>query len=553
MNSDKKSKQISPIANVDEFDNIVESALKEIKAHIEHLIKKIGYRNHAIPIRNKKIPKDLVLPQPIASLACSGLLEWIEVSYLGSWSPGDVFLVYADSVSPSSEDKLKQDKVMFGKYYNAIMFGNLKDPIYSEAYIGFIRLGNKTESIDGKNYVLINGAEILNEPSDDKPEDLSSSQTTICQIRTITVSDGVIKIPISDIVWDMIKEEKSISFHWEKEFEGLLMSPDIFDYQFYSESEQKCFTPIINPDTEEVEEMPVNRILINDSDLYLQFDFNNLKEKKQSTHSFNVLQKKEWILDWNCVKFKHDLFIVYPPSDGSVKFRPEAISAPGVIESYNYLKEYLNDRLKPIMCHVEQMKLTIYDGIRLNEAIQKFATVSHQRGITVTSNSQYITVPNQISFNQALSRAQQMSPAEFKKYKSEYIDFLVSLQSKKFKVIPCVERLSHTIGDTTEYAFIFSIECSSGDILIVHENVHPDRSTLIFVVKPNNYNSAIRAIYDFLQSAEINKRSSLRSGNIDKSTVGIDHYSSINHEQLYTWKREITKYKRNYSNGFVYY
>ena len=157
-----------------------------------------------------------------------------------------------------------------------------------------------------------------------------------------------------------------------------------------------------------------------------------------------------------------------------------------------------------------------------------------------------------MSFKQALSKAQQMTPEEFKKYKSEYIDFLVSQQSKKYKVIPCVERLAHTTGDTTEYSFLFSIECNSGDILIVHENVNPDRSTLLFIVKLGNYDKAIRAIYDFLQSAEINKRSSIRSGGIDKGEVGIESYNSINHDYLYSWKRVIASYKRNYLNGFVY-
>ncbi len=69
-------------------------------------------------------------------------------------------------------------------------------------------------------------------------------------------------------------------------------------------------------------------------------------------------------------------------------------------------------------------------------------------------NSQPKIVPQQTSFNQALSKAQQMTPEDFKKYKSEYIDYLVSQQSKKYKVIPCVERLAYSYSDMTEYASI---------------------------------------------------------------------------------------------------
>ena len=157
-----------------------------------------------------------------------------------------------------------------------------------------------------------------------------------------------------------------------------------------------------------------------------------------------------------------------------------------------------------------------------------------------------------MSFNQALSKAKLMTAAEFEKYKSEYIDYLVKQQSKKYKVIPCVERLAHTDSDITEYAFMFSIECKSKDILIVYENVHPDRSTLLFVVKPENYDQAIRSIYDFMQSAEINKRSSLRDGNIEIKQTGVERFCSINHDGVFIWSRMIKNYKLFYANGRVY-
>lgn len=114
------------------------------------------------------------------------------------------------------------------------------------------------------------------------------------------------------------------------------------------------------------------------------------------------------------------------------------------------------------------------------------------------------------------------------------------------EVIPCVERLSHANSDVTEYAFMFSIECRPGNILIVHENVNPDRSTLLFWVKGTEYNNAIREIYDFLQSAEINKRSSLRGGSIDVGNAGIVRYKSINHDDIWSRRKAI----KEYTSGF---
>ena len=177
------------------------------------------------------------------------------------------------------------------------------------------------------------------------------------------------------------------------------------------------------------------------------------------------------------------------------------------------------------------------DGCTLIAARQ--GVIKVKRGVT---NS--ITSPLPMSFNQALSRAKQMKPEDFQKYKSKFIDYLITLQSKEYKVIPCVERLAHLNADTSEYAFMFSIECNSGKVLIVHENVNPDRSTLLFLVNKETFNISIREIYDFLQSAEINKRSSLREKSIEIEKAGILSYRSINHDELYSWKQTISTYKR---------
>ncbi|MBR3477570.1 MAG: hypothetical protein IKH43_00510 [Bacteroidaceae bacterium] len=41
------------------------------------------------------------------------------------------------------------------------------------------------------------------------------------------------------------------------------------------------------------------------------------EEEAQKVSSFEILQKKEWILDWDCVKFRQGYFVVLPPSDGT--------------------------------------------------------------------------------------------------------------------------------------------------------------------------------------------------------------------------------------------
>lgn len=270
------------------------------------------------------------------------------------------------------------------------------------------------------------------------------------------------------------------------------------------------------------------------------------KPKGKESTSFEILKKKDWILDWNCVMFKRGSVVIYCRSDLPVKFKPETVYVPKALESFNYLKKYLNERLPPVRCSIVGMTLKVIDTINFSSAIQEFATAAKQGAIRTTGRGGARNIgPSSMSFGQALSKAKQMTLEEFKNYKSKFIDYLVSMQSEKFKVIPCVERLAHTNVDTTENAFMFSIVCSKGNILIVYENVNPDRSTLLFLVGGNDYDTAIREIYDFLQSPEVNKRSSIRERSVEIRNAGVRQYRSINHDEFYSWRKWIYHYKHN--------
>jgi hypothetical protein len=292
-----------------------------------------------------------------------------------------------------------------------------------------------------------------------------------------------------------------------------------------SERRQRCIEKFSKRLLDYLDKNDVEKNLLNKTD-----SKNNLLGKKGRS-SFNILQKREWILDWNCVMFKRGHIVIYARQDLGFKFSPTEISVSKSMESFNYLKKYLNERLSPVRCEIVGFKLRIIDRINFDDAIQQFATAARQ-GIIRTGDgrTKVISSPQSMSFSQALSKAKQMTEEEFRKYKSKYIDFLVTEQSKQHKVIPCVERLAHANSDTTEYAFMFSIECSSGRILIVHENVNPDRSTLLFLVREQDFNRSIRELYDFLQGAEINKRSSLRSRDLEIDSAKILRYKSINHD-----------------------
>ena len=271
------------------------------------------------------------------------------------------------------------------------------------------------------------------------------------------------------------------------------------------------------------------------------------KGKPKNTVSvFNATATKTWVLDWECVTFKDGYFTVWCPSSSSVRFKPLNVYAKESTGALNYLRAYLKKKIPPIYCTIEgkHNKLVISDPVRLNEAIQFFAREARQHAVKVSRNAS-TPQPLRMSFSQAMSKARQMTASDCRKYKSRFIDFLVDLQDERYKVIPCTERLAHSGSDTMEFAFMFTVKCRSGKLLIVHENVNPDRSTLLFIIKEDNYMKNVRSLYDFLQSAEINKRSAIRSEDFEFDELGVDWYGSINHDEYDNWSWKIKYYKNS--------
>jgi hypothetical protein len=526
----------------------VQSKVAKLMSMKERLEQNLNLTRHKQAQSKYRI---LRLHQPIASMLVSGLTKEMKAVGLPELHEGETIFVYAEEATKNSIRGFRTNESIYGTYHNALVMGAIKDAEYlpKDCFVGLVKAGrNIANGVYG-----VKEAFAFEKHVKELWYGIDSSKYLKANIPEMTFDNGLLRVPLNNELWEQMERlEGHIYLYWKSDFDnffslkyGLGNEEGLYDIIFVHGVDEKRFK---QNDIGAV----TKQEFVNSSDdrvfwaLIINFEKLSLKKKYEDS-SFSILRKQEWILDWKCVKFKNGYFVVVPPVDESIKFKPQAFSKPGVIESYNYLKEYLNDRLAPVRCSVEEMKLTIYDSIRLDEAIAKFATVSRQRAIKSTGQSNTIRIaPQQMSFKQALSKAQQMTKEEFEKYKSEYINHLVKLQSKKYKVIPCVERLSHANSDVTEYAFMFSIECRSGNILIVHENVNPDRSTLLFWVKEDVYDKAIREIYDFLQSAEINKRSSLRGKGIDVGKAGVVRYKSINHDDIWSWRKAIRDYTVGY-------
>ena len=253
-------------------------------------------------------------------------------------------------------------------------------------------------------------------------------------------------------------------------------------------------------------------------------------------------EPKAWILDWEFVDFYEGFFVVNPPDTGIYAFSPLKVTNSKVRPSFSYIRKYIKEKVPTIFCTIQGGKLTIGSPVLVDEAIATFQKIARQQGLFADTRISKES-PETDSFKKALSKAAQMSPEDFKKYKSKFIDYLVSRQSEQYKIIPCTERLVHNYGEAKEYAFLFTIDCASGNILVVFENINPDRSTIVFVVKANSYNKSIRSIYSFLQGDQVNKRSGIREGNV-KCEPGIIFYKSIDHDDVDSWRHTIDWYTK---------
>ena len=526
---------------------------------LDHVLKKEYAKNKTVNVSIKEIyipqntsadPEysEVWLPQPLATMVVKGMTRILKWPNLAEYEYGQKVLIYALHTTRRMRKFIWADDALYSSYHNALQMGNLSENEMPEhVYVGYVVIGKKTTN----GYYEIQESTAFKTIASSRPKYLNNLGEDKKILKRFSLENRALKVPVNDDVWPMLEhKDGTFYFYWEDSFNdyyskefGCGDSKSLYEIVLYNDKKEiVCVqedkaaitkeTYVSEPDDKEFEAFVIN--------------FGYIREKsKYEDSSFNVMKRIAWILDWNCVKFKSGYFVVFPPDDGKVKFKPKAFPYRGVGESFNYLREYLNDRLNPVRCYVEALDLTIYDKITLEAAIQKFAVLSKQRAITTNATKQPPREsPDQMTFKQALSKAAQMTPEEFEKYKSDYINFLVKMQSEDYKVIPCVERLAYSNSDMTEYAFLFSIKCSSGKILIVHENVNPDRATLLFLVKEENFNKSIREIYDFLQSAEINKRSSLRGKNIEIEDAGILSYRSINHDDLYSWKQTINTYKR---------
>lgn len=288
----------------------------------------------------------------------------------------------------------------------------------------------------------------------------------------------------------------------------------------------------------------------NSYDRVLLSIYKNQSESQES--SFDILTPKRFVLNWNDVKFFNGYFRIGPPRLGNINFATVDIKCPESICALNNLTNYFQQRLPAIHCVAKANKLTIEDEINLDQVIRYIKNASKQESLNPEEDGVKKKVSDQpVFFVRSLEESRRLG-AKFdkerlKKFKSRYLNYLIDKQMGGYRVIPCNERVIHSsqLDNKTECAFIFTIAANSPrKVILAIENLNIDRATMLFSFERIHYERALRGIYEYLRSSEINKRSSLRRWeSYGLGGIQID-YHAVNHRnsESYSWT-EILKYR----------
>lgn len=273
--------------------------------------------------------------------------------------------------------------------------------------------------------------------------------------------------------------------------------------------------------------------------------------KHKNDKDNNPLLNKIFIMNWEDVSFGNKYYSFNPNHN---KFLSNNIIEKLYIEdsrsreSFNFIIKYLMKRMPTIHFQItnnQTIKLLDKEKPSLEAAINFLVKEQAKYNIGVGEIAEatgHVLKAEKLTFDSAMSKAASMKPEDFRKYKSLFINYLISQQHKQYKVVPMSESITHSNLTFEEATFIFTMKSWNNSLLLIIENVNPDRSTIIFKVNTNKYKNALLTVFDFMQSNIVNKRSSIREKSLSFSECGIIEYWSCNHDSFNDWKERIEKH-----------
>lgn len=276
----------------------------------------------------------------------------------------------------------------------------------------------------------------------------------------------------------------------------------------------------------------------------------NSSEKKAQPKKLDKIKEQTvsnklsnfFFLNWENVLFKNGYYIINPSSQQKKQFIPLTVKSPQSLECYNYMIKYIERKLPKIRCQINGNTLTVIDTVNLDNAFLMIVEYTKQQDYlkqNVIDKSKKI---NKISFKTCLEKSKYLTDNEIKKYKSKYLNTLISLQNKNYKIIPIIETLTYKNMVYIEDAFIFTICVKQNPIIrIIIENINPNRATIVFNIIRNNYFENVKKVFAFLNSDVINKRQELHNKSVDLSDIGTYYIVNHNDDSIHKWTFKLIK------------
>ncbi|MDO4202539.1 MAG: hypothetical protein Q4D25_10570 [Bacteroidales bacterium] len=260
-----------------------------------------------------------------------------------------------------------------------------------------------------------------------------------------------------------------------------------------------------------------------------QMYIDTLKSKADQKRRNTPLQEK--IFSWDDIAFG-DGFINVRDEENHLVCR-EAIEYSK--SAFNSIKTYFKIQFPELEICIINNEISFNDADRFKKLLTsiKSNTSSYCPDLEVT--------PKYVVF----AFFNNLSSAAIKNYiielKQKYLSYLCSKQLDDYKIQYCVEQRVNMENEALENAFVFTIAETYQLAIIVFENIEDDRSSIVFVIHPKQYDLAMKSICGFFSSRELNKRETLAENYVEFKDSGIIKIRRLYHNDFQQWKKEIDR------------
>lgn len=205
--------------------------------------------------------------------------------------------------------------------------------------------------------------------------------------------------------------------------------------------------------------------------------------------------------------------------------------------AFNDIKAHFKIKFSDLEIHIKDGKVYFNDVKRFKELISS---------LKIPAKSTFIPDLEITPKRDVMKYFEAASNQEIKIYlihlRQQYLTYLCSKHLDGYKIKYTIEWKCNLENDYIENAFLFTISESQSYNVIVYENTEDDRASIIFYVKPQEYDKAINAICGYFSSREINKRETLASYYVNFKNSGIIRFKRIYHTNYNQWKRTINSF-----------